>query len=90
MISVSVSEAKDRLPELLRKVEAGERVTITRHGKPVGEIAAPQTPKNTFSFERIRRDIEAAGYAANGSRIPDDFDEIDVWGDALDQPIFPE
>ncbi len=48
MITVSVSEAKDRLPELLRKVEAGERVTITRHGKPVGEIGAPGASQEHF------------------------------------------
>ena len=38
-MTVSVAEAKDRLPELIRAVEAGEKIIITRHGRPVAELA---------------------------------------------------
>ena len=38
MSNVSVAEAKNRLPELIKAVENGERVTICRHGKPVAEL----------------------------------------------------
>jgi prevent-host-death family protein len=38
---VSTAEAKNRLPELIRAVEAGEQVVITRHGRPVAQIAPP-------------------------------------------------
>jgi prevent-host-death family protein len=38
MMDVSVAEAKNRLPELIRAVEEGEKVVITRHGKPVAQI----------------------------------------------------
>lgn len=38
-MDVSVAEAKNRLTELIRAVENGGRVTITRHGKPVAELA---------------------------------------------------
>lgn len=39
MIEVTVSEARERLAELLGQVEHGrEQVTITRHGKPVAAI----------------------------------------------------
>ena len=38
MASYTVAEARNRLPALLRAVERGESVTITRHGKPVGEL----------------------------------------------------
>jgi len=34
-------EAKNRLSELLDMVERGEEVTITRHGKPVARLVAP-------------------------------------------------
>jgi prevent-host-death family protein len=45
-MTVSVAEAKDRLPELIRAVEAGERIVITRHGRPVAQLApAPITPR---------------------------------------------
>lgn len=40
-MDVSIAEAKNRLPELIRAVESGETVVITRHGKPVAQIAPP-------------------------------------------------
>jgi prevent-host-death family protein len=41
MMDVSMADAKNRLPELVRAVEGGEQVVITRHGKPVAQIAPP-------------------------------------------------
>lgn len=43
MIEVGVHEAKTRLSELLRGVEAGEEVTVTRGGEPIARIV-PATP----------------------------------------------
>jgi prevent-host-death family protein len=40
-MDVSMADAKNRLPELVRAVEGGEQVVITRHGKPVAQIAPP-------------------------------------------------
>jgi prevent-host-death family protein len=37
-MNVSVADAKNKLPELLRAVEAGERVTICRRETPVVEL----------------------------------------------------
>lgn len=37
-MDVSIAEAKNRLPELIRAVEAGSAVVITRHGKPVAQL----------------------------------------------------
>jgi len=37
-MDVSIAEAKNRLPELIRVVEAGGVVVITRHGKPVAQL----------------------------------------------------
>ena len=39
MVEVSVAEAKAKLSELLKQVEAGENVTITRRGKPVAVLS---------------------------------------------------
>lgn len=36
--TVSLYEAKSQLSTLLREVEAGAAITITRHGKPVAEL----------------------------------------------------
>jgi len=38
MTSMTVSEARAALPELLTRVEDGEEVTITRHGRPVAVL----------------------------------------------------
>jgi antitoxin (DNA-binding transcriptional repressor) of toxin-antitoxin stability system len=37
-MKVNVADAKNRLPELIKAVENGDAVTITRHGKPVVDI----------------------------------------------------
>jgi prevent-host-death family protein len=41
MTSMSASEARAALPELLNRVEEGEEVTITRHGRPVAVLVRP-------------------------------------------------
>ncbi len=48
MKTVGSYEAKTHLPQLLRRVAKGERITITNHGVPVALIvpAAPRTGKH--------------------------------------------
>jgi len=41
MKQVSTAVAKNRLPELIREVEDGERVVITRHGRAVAQLGPP-------------------------------------------------
>ena len=38
-----MSEARARLPEILDRVEAGEEITITRHGRPAAVLLRPDT-----------------------------------------------
>jgi prevent-host-death family protein len=56
---VGAYEAKTRLPELLREVERGERITITVRGKPIAELTpARRTPADAVAemqaFEPIK------------------------------------
>jgi prevent-host-death family protein len=55
-----IFDAKDRLPELLARVQAGEEITITKHGKPI----ARWVPANPHSAARLgavqRRSVDAA------------------------------
>ena len=49
-MKVSVAEAKNKLPELIKAVEDGERVTICRRGSPVVDLVrtvapGPEKPK---------------------------------------------
>jgi antitoxin (DNA-binding transcriptional repressor) of toxin-antitoxin stability system len=41
MTSMTVSEARAALPDLLTRVEGGEEVTITRHGRAVAVLVRP-------------------------------------------------
>jgi prevent-host-death family protein len=45
MTTVSSYEAKTHLPRLIRAVEQGETVIITRHGKPVAQLGPVQAPE---------------------------------------------
>ena len=41
-LEIGAFEAKNRLSELLKLVENGQEVTITRHGKPVARLVPPE------------------------------------------------
>ena len=45
MVTVNLAQAKARLSELLDKVEAGEEIVITRHGRPVAHLSSVSKPK---------------------------------------------
>ena len=55
MITVGSFEAKTKLAELLDKVEAGETVTITRHGTAVAKLVPVQSEHEP---ERRRQLVE--------------------------------
>ena len=41
METIGAYEAKTHLPQLLKRVAEGERITITKHGVPVATLQAP-------------------------------------------------
>lgn len=41
MVAIPASEARATLPEILDRVESGEEITITRHGRPVAVVIRP-------------------------------------------------
>ncbi len=41
MVSVTASEARATLPQLLNRVEAGEEIILTRHGRQIAVIVRP-------------------------------------------------
>ena len=65
MVTVGAYEAKTRLPELLRMVEAGERVTITRHGRPVALLMPP----TGLPDKSTREAVEALAEFGEGRRL---------------------
>ncbi|QPC86886.1 type II toxin-antitoxin system prevent-host-death family antitoxin [Mesorhizobium sp. NBSH29] len=36
--TISIADAKARFADLVRRAEAGERIVLTRHGRPVAEL----------------------------------------------------
>ena len=53
MITVGAFEAKTKLSALLDRVEAGEEVVITRHGKPVARLVAEAKPVRRYTGEEL-------------------------------------
>lgn len=58
--SVGAYEAKTHLPQLLRRVEKGERITITKHGVAVAVLvpaahATPAAPEQVVEALRAFR-----------------------------------
>jgi antitoxin (DNA-binding transcriptional repressor) of toxin-antitoxin stability system len=41
MAVITISQARAALPEVLTRVEAGEEITITRHGSPIAVVVRP-------------------------------------------------
>jgi prevent-host-death family protein len=64
VIEVGVHEAKTNLSRLLRRVAAGEEVTITRGGEPVARLVPAG-----------KRKQRVLGRDAGRLRIADDFDD---------------
>lgn len=53
MLTVNLADAKARLSELLDKVERGEEIVITRHGKPVAQIRQVVSSKKPLPLEKL-------------------------------------
>ena len=68
-----MKEAKDRLSELARVVESGERVVVTRHGEPVMELVLPR--RHGLNLEALRKWKAERGLPNNVvGELPEDFD----------------
>ena len=75
MKHVSIREAKDRLPALLREVEEGEHIVITRNGRPVAEVVPHKRKKGGLDYAALERWKKERGYTTLVGPIPDDFDD---------------
>lgn len=52
--TVSVAEAKAHLSELLRAVEDGEVISITRRGEPIATLAAAKRTRKPLDLDWLR------------------------------------
>lgn len=62
-IEIGSYEAKTKLPELLRGIQAGKRYTITLRGEPVADLVPPEGAKQSnavAAVEEMRRLMQDA------------------------------
>jgi len=55
MVEVGAYEARTHLPSLLDRVEQGEQIVITRHGKPIACLS----PYTQIDPDRVQAAIDA-------------------------------
>lgn len=70
--TVNIYDAKTRFSQLVARVEKGERVTISRHGRPVAQLV-PYAPE---------RGDRVPGVWAGRVHIREDFDDFTAADDA--------
>jgi prevent-host-death family protein len=73
MRTVSIKEAKNRLPALARRVEKGETIVVTRNGKPIFDLV-PHRQKSGLKIKAIAAFKRKHGIRAIVTHIADDFD----------------
>ena len=57
-MNVNASYAKANLPELLKAVERGKKVTICRYNKPVAELVPAKPPRKIPKFGTLKGKIK--------------------------------
>jgi prevent-host-death family protein len=65
MKHVGIKQAREALPELVHRAEAGEEIVITRQGKAVARlVGAPRTPRALPPLRAFRRSLGKDGTPA--------------------------
>lgn len=80
MLTLSLSEARARLPELLDRVAAGEEVHITRHGAEAAVLVDPDRWMTTKRQETLAKARELRQRLESVERRPlEEFVPITDW-----------
>jgi prevent-host-death family protein len=76
MLSVGIFEAKAQLSQLVERVAQGEEVLVTRHGKPVARLVAPEASSDasalvdwTAELRAFRRGVDRGAKSGAGSTL---------------------
>lgn len=67
MQTLTISEARAALPELLNRVEDGEEITITRHGRAVAVMVRPDALRARRA-EQVLADAEQIDHVLSTAR----------------------
>ena len=78
MSRVSVAQAKNHLSELIVRVEAGEEISVTRHGKPVARLVAEPAPagQSDTQRERVQCAMKRLAHLRHGLKLDGDLKAI--------------
>lgn len=74
-MELSIRQAKARFAEVAAAAARGERVTVTRYGKPFIELVPAQPVATEGFFERLERVQKEAGLDGLTIEWPEDFDD---------------
>jgi antitoxin (DNA-binding transcriptional repressor) of toxin-antitoxin stability system len=74
-MQLSIREAKARLSEAIAAMETGERVVLTRFGKIVAQLVAPEQDKRGLDFAAFDAFRKERGWVDGALRLPDNFDD---------------
>ncbi len=73
-MEVAIREAKARLSELVAAARNGERVVITKHGRPAVELVACKA-RGGIDFDKLDRIRRRLGIAGDGERWPEEWND---------------
>ncbi len=74
-MEIGLREAKARLSELVAAAQAGERVVITKNGKPAVELVACPRRSGGIDFEKLEATRRRLGIVGDGGRWPEEFND---------------
>ena len=69
-MELAVDDAKDRLPDLVRRAEAGENVVLTRHGHAVAQLVSVALCPNAKKRSEIDVNKRRAIIEERSARTP--------------------
>ncbi|MYK30834.1 MAG: type II toxin-antitoxin system Phd/YefM family antitoxin [Boseongicola sp. SB0670_bin_30] len=70
----SIREAKARLSEMVAAVRKGERVIITRHGRPTAELVRCDR-RGGIDFDKLEAARRRLGIEGDGEGWPEEFND---------------
>ncbi len=73
MLEIAVMDAQDTLGAMLDRVEGGEEILLTRHGKPIARLVPTRVP---IDRERMAAAMEVIRKQAAEAKIPFDWEEL--------------
>jgi len=82
MASVGIRSLKNNLSKYVRRVERGERIRVTAHGRVVAELVPPKAPRRRRARSRLD-ELIARGLARPPLEKSDPFEHVP------DHPLVP-